>query len=111
MEKPAAMMVNERGHSNLPADFEPALYLDLNPDVAKANADPVKHYLAHGIEEGRKYKREPQAVLSIATSGVPGRFCANVPSAQNVIVIFDGERSCAMPATSGPELERFQRRL
>jgi hypothetical protein len=28
----------------------------LNPDVKKANIDPVKHYLDHGMKEGRRYR-------------------------------------------------------
>lgn len=41
--------------SLLPADFDGARYLELNPDVKEAGADPVKHYLRHGMEEGRAY--------------------------------------------------------
>ncbi len=41
----------------LPEDFDPQIYLALNPDVEAANADAAEHYLSHGIEEGRLYKR------------------------------------------------------
>lgn len=44
--------------ASLPADFDPETYLRLNPDVAAAKDDPVKHYVAHGLREGRKYKYE-----------------------------------------------------
>jgi len=40
----------------LPADFDPQEYLRLHPDVARAGMDPAKHYLIHGILEGRRYK-------------------------------------------------------
>ena len=41
----------------VPADFDPAAYLALNPDVAAAGANPARHYLQHGMLEGRSYKR------------------------------------------------------
>ena len=41
------------GHEDLPADFDPALYLQANPDVAKAGLDPAWHFLHHGKDEGR----------------------------------------------------------
>lgn len=41
---------------NLPADFDAAIYLKLNADVAKASVDPINHYLNYGIKEGRRYK-------------------------------------------------------
>ena len=36
-----------------PPDFDKAAYLKANPDVAKANVDPVKHWLEYGYREGR----------------------------------------------------------
>ncbi len=39
----------------LPAGFDPRRYLELNPDVAAAGADPVQHFLNHGYAEGRRY--------------------------------------------------------
>lgn len=39
----------------LPKDFDPAIYLVLNRDVAKAGADPVEHYLHYGKKQGRLY--------------------------------------------------------
>jgi len=41
---------------NLPSDFDPVMYLKLNPDVARVGFDPHKHYVLHGISEGRRYK-------------------------------------------------------
>lgn len=41
----------------LPDDFEPELYLTLNPDVAKAGVDPVYHWMVAGYFEGRLYKK------------------------------------------------------
>lgn len=40
----------------LPQDFDPALYLSLNPDVAAAGADARKHYLRFGMRENRRYR-------------------------------------------------------
>jgi hypothetical protein len=39
----------------LPTGFNPRRYLELNPDVAAAGADPVQHFLNHGYAEGRRY--------------------------------------------------------
>jgi hypothetical protein len=39
------------------SDFDPKLYLEINPDVRSAGIDPWYHFLKHGIEEGRKFKR------------------------------------------------------
>ena len=35
-------------------EFSASRYLELNPDVKAAGADPYRHYLLHGIKEGRK---------------------------------------------------------
>jgi hypothetical protein len=40
----------------VPRDFDDALYLELNPDVANLAMDPRKHYLLHGQNEHRKYR-------------------------------------------------------
>ena len=42
-------------HDQLPPGFDAALYLQLNPDVRSAGADPVAHYLQHGAKEGRPF--------------------------------------------------------
>ena len=36
--------------------FDPELYLKLNPDVKRAGVNPYRHYLEHGIFEGRRIK-------------------------------------------------------
>jgi hypothetical protein len=46
------------GSNRPPKGFDPALYLELNPDVAMARLDPKQHYLKFGINEGRRYRRE-----------------------------------------------------
>jgi hypothetical protein len=40
----------------LPIDFDAAVYLHLNKDVADSGMDPVKHYTRHGYLEKRTYK-------------------------------------------------------
>jgi hypothetical protein len=40
----------------VPRDFDEALYLELNPDLANLTMDPRKHYLLHGQREHRKYR-------------------------------------------------------
>jgi hypothetical protein len=44
------------GTQRVPADFDAATYLRLNPDVAAAGMDPVHHWLRHGQFEGRGYR-------------------------------------------------------
>jgi hypothetical protein len=34
--------------------FDPAFYLERNPDVRRAGMDPLRHYLRYGAAEGRK---------------------------------------------------------
>lgn len=41
----------------LPRDFDEAVYLQLNPDLASTEADLRKHYLLHGQAEGRRYRK------------------------------------------------------
>jgi hypothetical protein len=41
---------------HLPEGFSPELYLEANPDVRDAGADPVQHYLNHGFVERRRIK-------------------------------------------------------
>jgi hypothetical protein len=41
----------------LPRDFDEALYLELNPDLANAGIDLRKHYLLIGQSEKRRYRR------------------------------------------------------
>jgi ubiquinone/menaquinone biosynthesis C-methylase UbiE len=40
----------------LPSDFDPATYLELNPDVKEAGNDPVRHWQEFGHREGRRWK-------------------------------------------------------
>ena len=40
----------------VPADFDPAAYLQANPDVAVAGVDALSHYLAFGRKEGRRLR-------------------------------------------------------
>src|SRR5690606_18898074 len=35
------------------AEFDRDFYLDQNPDLAEARADPLEHFLVHGWREGR----------------------------------------------------------
>lgn len=41
--------------AKLPDEFDPKLYLYLNPDVAAAGVDPVAHWNAYGQAENRDY--------------------------------------------------------
>jgi glycosyltransferase involved in cell wall biosynthesis len=43
-------------------DFDPLHYLQLNPDVAAAGADPLLHYMQYGRKEKRLYKFPPVVI-------------------------------------------------
>jgi hypothetical protein len=45
-----------RHKKGLPADFDPRVYVLLNPDLKADGVNPVKHYLQHGVFEGRAYR-------------------------------------------------------
>ena len=40
----------------LPEDFDPKIYLQLNPDVGITEFDAIRHYLQYGRQEGRVFK-------------------------------------------------------
>jgi len=44
--------------AQLPSDFDAATYLQLNPDVAASGIDAGLHYVCHGRDEGRAYRRD-----------------------------------------------------
>lgn len=70
-------------YSTLPSDFNPEIYLMLNPDVHAAGVDPIKHYLEFGVNENRVYKLEVkdfEATLS--------EFLAEEPDEQNAFNLF-----------------------
>ena len=76
---------------SLPFDFDPDLYLRLNPDVAQAGVDPVTHYQCYGHKEGRLYSinastRNGLAMLaSEAVSALEiGPFCNPVLIGENI---------------------------
>ena len=55
-QRPHAIEMSALESIDLPCDFDPEAYLSLNPDVRAAGSDPKKHYLRHGMLEGRPYK-------------------------------------------------------
>jgi hypothetical protein len=54
--KPVVRDRSPHQKSELPAGFDPAVYLRLNPDVAAAGADPRRHYIDYGGAEGRRWR-------------------------------------------------------
>ena len=40
----------------IPEDFDPAVYLELNPDVAQRGLEPIWHWQHHGAREKRPYQ-------------------------------------------------------
>ena len=50
--------------------FDAAVYLQNNPDVAQARMDPLRHYLTHGMSEGRPRPTEKN-ILPSASDGEP----------------------------------------
>lgn len=52
--------LNLPDQTTLPADFVPAHYLELNPDVAAEGMDAVQHWVLHGRTEQRRWRRVGQ---------------------------------------------------
>lgn len=46
-----------REKMGLPSGFSKSVYWELNPDVKAANVDAEIHYLTHGLQEGRLWKK------------------------------------------------------
>jgi hypothetical protein len=55
--EPRSLVLKDDRPFELPEGFDPAVYLDLNPDVGAAGVDPVRHFIFHGLHEGRPYRR------------------------------------------------------
>jgi len=75
----------------LPHDFDPDLYLLMNPDVAAAGEDPAKHYEAFGVNEGRIFRIDVsrrQGIAITASRSIPaleiGPFCNPVLKGEGV---------------------------
>ena len=47
---------SEPGPRVPPGNFDPNMYLKLNPDVKSLGIDPYTHYVMFGMDEGRKYQ-------------------------------------------------------
>ena len=43
-------------HQDLPAEFDAGDYLEANPDLVQARADPYQHYVLFGKAEGRRLR-------------------------------------------------------
>lgn len=66
----------------IPADFDPSIYLELHADVKKAGVDPIQHYLQFGIKEGRAYKKTTDLENAFAT------FLTLPPTEKNAFDLF-----------------------
>lgn len=73
---------------NLPNDFDPDLYLELNPDVKAAGVDPRKHYLEWGIKEKRAYK-----IINSSFSKETAYYSSDKPKNINSFNLFKGSWS------------------
>lgn len=108
-------------NKKLPHDFNPAIYYELNPDVAKSGLSAEAHYLDFGVYEGRMYaitdvefddsaqfQKSRDTVLVVgheaSASGAP-ILCLNISRSlaekyNVVIILLDGgeiESSFALP--------------
>ncbi|MGH1573415.1 glycosyltransferase WbsX family protein [Methylobacterium sp. P31] len=111
----------QENKNRLPQDFDPDLYLHLNPDVADAGVDAAWHYLTSGESEGRIYRRDieintsipedfdPAAYLllnpDVAEAGVDARgHYANFGRAEGRIYRRDVESDASLPDDFDPAL-------
>ena len=69
---------------DLPAGFDPIAYLELNPDVQEAGADPFQHWLQFGRYENRPYSR---AVGEDRLITVPQEWSGDAPVGKGVKVL------------------------
>ncbi|MCU7250348.1 glycosyltransferase [Pseudomonas koreensis] len=70
--KPASATPAKRGKVALPANFDAAIYLKLNPDLGTA-VDPVAHYLNHGHQESWRIVTVPEIRFSATRAYDPAR--------------------------------------
>lgn len=81
----------------LPDDFDPLFYLQMNPDVAAAGFDPVAHYLQYGRREGRVYNSDNVSGISKHLQKSLARYCSDVPCYKNAFELFQGSWSTRIP--------------
>lgn len=55
---------------SLPVNFDPDVYLELNPDVAAAGVDPSTHYISYGRVEGRFFLKEKSSATPYDFDGL-----------------------------------------
>lgn len=74
--------------TELPADFDPAVYYELNPDVKAAGVDAKQHYLEYGKKENRRYKYDRAGNSSGDFESTLAEFLTEKPSDQNAFDLF-----------------------
>jgi hypothetical protein len=89
--------------NTLPKDFDPAIYLTLNPDVRDHGVDPSQHYLEHGIKENRKYIISEKSLEGHLTA-----YSADEPIELNAFKIFEASWSTAYNNDQGEPLTKGQ---
>jgi hypothetical protein len=90
-------------NSNLPQDFDPETYLNLNPDVRKAGVDPIEHYLSFGIIENRKYLHIEKSLAAHLIG-----YSADEPTALNAFNMFEEAWSTTYTDGDGELLTKGQ---
>lgn len=85
--------------NKLPKDFDPEVYLELNPDVKVAGVDPAQHYLEFGIKEKRDYT---SAILHRELA----KYSSDKPSNANAFDLFDGVWSTYFEDMKGEKLTK-----
>ena len=78
---------NINNPDKLPKGFKPEIYLKLNPDIAESGADPLNHYLNHGIHEGRSF--------SVAVTDIDGNYKFNLNLETILLVSHESSRTGA----------------
>ncbi|MDH1256827.1 MULTISPECIES: glycosyltransferase [Pseudomonas] len=70
--EPCSVVPTNYDLSRLPENFDPALYLKMNPDLGTA-IDPIAHYLDYGFQESWRIVTLPKITKSGSRSFDPGR--------------------------------------
>jgi len=82
--------------TTLPKDFNPEIYLILNPDVKDNGVDPIQHYLKHGIQENRKYIISEKSLEDHLTA-----YSSDEPNELNAFELFEASWSTLYNNHSG----------
>jgi glycosyltransferase involved in cell wall biosynthesis len=94
-----AQSVNPLAHFINHRNFDPTFYLSRYPDVARAGQDPLEHFLKHGMKEGRKANSDEAREVWAPSDGPAGR--------SGAVAVTDAEIVCVKDPSFHDEVALF----